>query len=84
MRLNRFKRWLGGLPVHVVLIGLCLVWLVPTLGLLVTSLRPFQAVGDTGWWTVLTPKGQAPYQQACAACHGDDGRKLAGGRSRPV
>lgn len=77
MRLNRFKRWLSSLPVHVVLIGLCLVWLLPTLGLLVTSFRPFQVVKDTGWWEVLTPKGQAPYQQTCAACHGDDGRKLA-------
>jgi alpha-glucoside transport system permease protein len=77
MSLNRFKRWLSSLPVHVVLIGLCLVWLLPTLGLLVTSFRPFQVVRDTGWWEVLTPKGQASYQQTCAACHGDDGRKLA-------
>ncbi len=71
------RRLLRNWPVHVVLIGLCAIWLLPAFGLLVTSFRPFQDVTDTGWWTVLTPKGQAAYQQACAACHGDDGRKIA-------
>jgi alpha-glucoside transport system permease protein len=65
-------------PAHVVLIGLCAIWLLPAFGLLITSFRPFQAVNDSGWWTVLNPpKGQAEYQQACASCHGDDGRKIA-------
>jgi alpha-glucoside transport system permease protein len=77
MIFQRFKRWLSGLPIHVVLIGLCLVWLVPTLGLLVTSLRPFQNINDTGWWAVLSPpKGQAEYNQTCAACHGEDGKQI--------
>src|SRR5574341_1304863 len=30
------------------------VWTVPTMGLLVTSLRPAQDVAATGWWTVFT------------------------------
>ncbi|CAG0933776.1 Diacetylchitobiose uptake system permease protein NgcG [Thermoflexales bacterium] len=71
---RRLRNW----PVHVLLIGLCLVWLVPAFGLLVTSFRPFQAVNDSGWWTVLSaPKGQAEYEQNCAACHGPDGRQIA-------
>ncbi len=41
-------------PLHLLLIGLALVWMLPTVGLLVTSFRPTQDVGDTGWWTVLT------------------------------
>ncbi len=77
MTRERLARRLRGLPVHIVLIGLCFIWLLPALGLLVTSFRPFQDVTDTGWWTVLTPKGQGAYQQACASCHGDDGRKIA-------
>ncbi len=77
MTKERLARWLRGLPTHVVLIGLCFIWLLPALGLLVTSFRPFQSVTDTGWWSVLTPKGQGAYQQACAVCHGDDGRKIA-------
>ena len=72
------RRLLRNWPVHVVLIGLCAIWLLPAFGLLITSFRPFQAVNDSGWWTVLSPpKGQAEYQQACASCHGDDGRKIA-------
>jgi alpha-glucoside transport system permease protein len=78
MKTNRLKLWLGRLPTNVVLIGLCLVWLLPAFGLLVTSFRPFQDVNDTGWWMVLSPpKGQAEYKAACAGCHGDDGRKIA-------
>lgn len=77
MMLERFKHWLSGLPVHVVLIGLCVIWLLPTLGLLVTSFRPFQNINDTGWWEVLgPPTGQTAYTQACAACHGADGKSL--------
>ena len=55
MTTERLRRWLGGLPTHVVLIGLCVLWFVPTLGLLVTSVRPFQVVTESGWWTILAP-----------------------------
>jgi alpha-glucoside transport system permease protein len=39
--------------VKVVLVLLCLVWIVPTIGLLVTSVRPQEAATSTGWWTVI-------------------------------
>lgn len=78
MKLDRLKHSLRNLPVHVILIGLCLVWLLPALGLLVTSFRPFQDVGDTGWWTVLSaPTGANEYETFCQACHGKDGKTLA-------
>jgi alpha-glucoside transport system permease protein len=68
---------LGGLPKHVILIGLCIIWLLPAIGLLVTSFRPFQEVTEGGWWTVFSPpRGQAEYTASCAECHGQDGRKL--------
>ncbi|GAA1981637.1 carbohydrate ABC transporter permease [Kitasatospora viridis] len=35
-------------------IVLTVLWTIPTLGLLVTSLRPKQDVADSGWWTVLS------------------------------
>ncbi|MEZ0095381.1 alpha-glucoside transport system permease protein [Streptacidiphilus sp. EB129] len=42
----------GGL-VRAVLITAALVWLTPTLGLLVSSLRPAALTSSSGWWTVL-------------------------------
>ena len=78
MNAARFKRWLQGLPTHVILIVIGLVWLLPTVGLLVTSFRPFQDVNETGWWTVLSaPKGEKEYMTSCGACHGNDGRSIS-------
>lgn len=69
---------LRSVPTHVILILICMIWLVPAIGLLVTSFRPFQDVSSTGWWTVLAaPKGEAEYKTSCAACHGADGAALA-------
>ena len=40
---------------HAVLVGISLLWLLPTVGLLVSSLRPARVVGTSGWWTALAP-----------------------------
>lgn len=41
---------------HLVLILLCLTWILPTVGLLISSIRPAPAVSSSGWWTVfMTP-----------------------------
>jgi alpha-glucoside transport system permease protein len=42
-------------PLHLAVILLCVVWLVPTIGLLVSSFRPPSVAGRTGWWEALTP-----------------------------
>jgi alpha-glucoside transport system permease protein len=78
MTSDRIKKILGGLPTHIALIGLCLVWLIPTFGLFVTSLRPFQDINQSGWWTILSaPRGAEEYSNTCASCHGSDGRAIA-------
>lgn len=78
MSRDRFVKFLSGIPTHLVLIGLCLIWLIPTIGLLVTSFRPFQLVNTTGWWTALEdPTSGGPYTQYCAECHGEDGAAIA-------
>ncbi|OGF55081.1 MAG: sugar ABC transporter permease [Candidatus Fraserbacteria bacterium RBG_16_55_9] len=38
---------------HLTVFCLVLLWLIPTLGLLVTSIRPYEDVVRTGWWTTL-------------------------------
>ena len=40
---------------HVAIIGLTAAWLVPAVGLFVSSLRPFEAISSSGWWTALAP-----------------------------
>jgi alpha-glucoside transport system permease protein len=40
---------------HATVILLAFVWIVPTLGLLVNSLRPASEVTSSGWWTALFP-----------------------------
>jgi alpha-glucoside transport system permease protein len=40
--------------VHATLVIVSVVWLVPTIGLLVSSLRPAARVATSGWWTAFT------------------------------
>jgi alpha-glucoside transport system permease protein len=49
----RLLDFLGRAPVHVALVGLALVWLVPSVGLLVTSFRPRPEIQSSGWWEAL-------------------------------
>lgn len=37
----------------IALAALCLIWMIPTIGLLISSFREEQAVKSTGWWTVF-------------------------------
>jgi alpha-glucoside transport system permease protein len=49
---TRKKR--GGIIfVNVTLAVLCLLWTIPTLGLLISSLRPREDIGTSGWWTIV-------------------------------
>lgn len=79
MSTERLKRFVGRIPLHVVIISMVVIWLVPTLGVFVTSFRSRQAVRKSGWWTVLSKPpapSQAEYQTACASCHGADGKLI--------
>ncbi|MFG1702854.1 carbohydrate ABC transporter permease [Nonomuraea sp. M3C6] len=52
--LGRIVDSLGGGAVQVVMVLLGLFWLVPTLGLLVVSMRTTQVNNAEGWWTIFT------------------------------
>ena len=47
---ERLVRFLNKTPVHIALGLIALLWLAPTVGLLVTSFRPRSDIQVTGWW----------------------------------
>ena len=78
---ERLRNILGRIPLHVLVISLVAIWLLPALGVFVTSFRSREAVRVSGWWTALTTPptpGQQEYQSACAPCHGTDGKGVEG------
>ena len=48
------RRGGGVYVVRTAVILLCLLWLIPTVGLLVSSFRDEEDVATSGWWTVFT------------------------------
>jgi alpha-glucoside transport system permease protein len=40
-------------PLHIALLFFGILWLIPTLGLLITSFRDPSAIAASGWWTVF-------------------------------
>ncbi len=52
-REKAFYAWLGKLPAYLIVLGLVLLWTIPTLGLFVSSFRPAFAIQTSGWWTAL-------------------------------
>jgi alpha-glucoside transport system permease protein len=49
------RRFLRRLPLHLVVIGITLLWSIPTIGLFISSFRPAREISTSGWWTVFTP-----------------------------
>ncbi len=76
---QRLNRFFNQLPVHLALILMCVAWVLPTLGLFVTSFRNSEDVRTSGWWTALAARqtpGEPEYTTYCASCHGADGKAL--------
>jgi len=56
--MSTVSAWLRRGGVQIALAVVAVFWLVPTFGLLVTSLRPVQTYGQSGWWEALTKPSQ--------------------------
>ena len=50
---ERISRLLSKAPIHVGLVIVGLIWLLPTIGLLITSFRPASEILSTGWWEIF-------------------------------
>ena len=55
---GRAARLVRRVPLHLVVVVLIVIWLIPTIGLLVNSLRPPEALTQSGWWTAIFSPSQ--------------------------
>ncbi|MBV2365011.1 carbohydrate ABC transporter permease [Streptomonospora nanhaiensis] len=69
---SRVVARLGSGAAQVLLIVIGLFWLVPTLGLLVSSLRSPQDNSASGWWTVLTEPSQITLENYAGLLDNED------------
>jgi alpha-glucoside transport system permease protein len=65
----RILRWVAKGPVHIVLAVLGLLWLVPTFGLLITSLLPASELASHGWWVIFSKPSLATWSNYDAMFH---------------
>ena len=53
---GKSKRKASGLVPNLILIIICIAWVVPILGILITSFRQSEAIFKSGWWQVFPHK----------------------------
>jgi alpha-glucoside transport system permease protein len=53
---HKRQRLISDILVNGSLLLLCLAWTLPTIGMLVSSFRPRDAVMETGWWRITSSK----------------------------
>ncbi len=51
---GRMRGLAARLPLHLTLIGLMVLWSIPTIALLVSSFREPTAIAASGWWNAIT------------------------------
>jgi alpha-glucoside transport system permease protein len=51
---GRIVEFISRTPVHIALIVVAILWLVPSVGLLITSFRPRGDIATTGWWETFS------------------------------
>ena len=57
----RILRFVARAPVHLVLAILGLLWLIPTLGLFITSILPQSTIASEGWWKIFSKPSVATW-----------------------
>jgi alpha-glucoside transport system permease protein len=62
-------RALARTPLQILLVLIGLLWLVPTIGLFITSLLPQSEIATTGWWKVFAHPSLATFANYSALFH---------------
>ncbi len=69
MTAARLIRFATRAPIHLLLLALGLLWLVPTVGLFLTSILPAQAFTEQGWWQIFSNPSLATWENYSAVIH---------------
>jgi alpha-glucoside transport system permease protein len=56
-------------PLQILLIVIGLLWLVPTIGLFITSIMPSSAIASEGWWRIFAHPSMATFSNYSALFH---------------
>ena len=65
----RVLRFVAKSPVHIVLVVIGLLWLVPTVGLFITSILPASQIASAGWWKIFAHPSLATFSNYSALFH---------------
>ena len=68
----RILRILGKAPVNILLAVIAVIWLVPTIGLLLTSLMLANDFANEGWWKILSQPHLATWENYSNLIHNTD------------
>jgi alpha-glucoside transport system permease protein len=63
---SRILRWVAKTPLHVLLVIVGLLWLVPTIGIFLTSLLSAEAYLEGGWWQVISEPSKLTFENYSA------------------
>ncbi|MEP9372262.1 carbohydrate ABC transporter permease [Mesorhizobium sp. KR1-2] len=86
------KSFLGRFGVHIAVLAFVVIWTIPTLGILVSSLRQKDQIVASGWWTALTTSTRTDAVRLAGAAYQVEkdgkflimGNLLGGGDSRTL
>jgi alpha-glucoside transport system permease protein len=65
----RILRAVGKLPLQIFLAVVALLWLVPTVGLFITSILPASEIATEGWWKIFSQPSLATFSNYSALFH---------------
>ncbi|HEY2741264.1 MAG TPA: carbohydrate ABC transporter permease [Gaiellaceae bacterium] len=65
----KILRALGKLPLQIFLAVVALLWLVPTIGLFITSILPASETATAGWWKIFAHPSLATFSNYDALIH---------------
>lgn len=68
----RIGRFAARAPVQILLVVIALLWLVPTFGLLLTSLMPPELINQEGWWKIFSEPSLATFDNYRAVFDNED------------